>query len=691
MSDGTNGPVLINGIKPDDTARPPARLEVRDMIKNQPDQWNLYLLGLERFQNSVAENAPLSYFQISGIHGFPYTKWPDRSWNTMKSVSGSTGFGGFCTHSSILFLTWHRPYLALFEAELYKHVNAVANSFSEAERKADYVKAAKTFRMPYWDWARPDLPIFPAEASINANNQVARPRASTKAPIKPNPLASYKFRESASDGNVNWFRDVNATVRFPTNGSGTPNEQALKQQLSAFFQGQQSSPKGRNLTERVLYILQSYTNFGAASNNRFDSQALTPGFEGWGSIEDIHNAIHNYVGGGGQMGSPAAAAFDPIFWLHHTQVDRLFAIWQALHDDPRSAATYVTARPAAEARPAALGVVKGSFGRPRASAPPRRFGYVYPETRDWVFPKREDVARELKRLYQSASLGNIVASTGAAFDASVKNLKIRAEAHVAAAGAAKVPATAKPSNGNVPEMAVQAEKKPAQVPIAAAAPAPAANSAPSSKHPNGVGSRDIKKLISSDNKYLEWLVNIRAEKAELDGNYVVHIFLGDPDDAHPLLYPTNHAHVGVVATFGQGSGTACENCQEGRARGLRITGQVPLTMALVERYLAGGEGGDGDDGLIESLAPEHVVPYLQKHLHWRVTQADGSRRRAGGSTTCSSASLPARPRCRRLVRRTPMAAGFAMPRRWCRGPEATTNRTGGPRGSGTGYVGGEVA
>lgn len=205
----------------------------------------------------------------------------------------------------------------------------------------------------------------------------------------------------------------------------------MKQQLSAFFQGQQSSPKGRNLTERVLYILQSYTNFGAASNNRFDSQALTPGFEGWGSIEDIHNAVHNYVGGGGQMGSPAAAAFDPIFWLHHTQVDRLFAIWQALHDDPRSAAAYVTARPAAEGNfytragstesattpllpfvqfPGGQG--QGQFWMSEGVRSTKTFGYVYPETRDWVFPKREDVARELKRLYQSASLGNIVVSTG---------------------------------------------------------------------------------------------------------------------------------------------------------------------------------------------------------------------------------------------------------------------------------------
>ncbi|ETS78584.1 hypothetical protein PFICI_10646 [Pestalotiopsis fici W106-1] len=690
MSDGTNGPVIINGIKPDDSAKPPARLEVRDMIKNQPDQWNLYLLGLERFQNSVAENAPLSYFQISGIHGFPYTKWPDRDWNTMKPVSGSRGFGGFCTHSSILFLPWHRPYLALFEAELYKHVNAVANSFSDAERKADYVKAAKTFRMPYWDWARPDLPVFPAEAGIDANNQVARPKTSAEAPIKPNPLASYTFRESASDDNINWFPDVNATVRFPSQGSDTPDEQAMKQQLSAFFQGQQSSPKGRNLTERVLYILQSYTNFGAASNNRFDSQSITPGFEGWGSIEDIHNAIHNYVGGGGQMASPPVAAFDPIFWLHHTNVDRLFAIWQALHDDPGNTATYVTPRPAAEGNfytragstesaatplmpfvefPGGSPTSGGTFWTSEGVRSTKTFGYVYPETQDWLFPRREDIAQELRRLYQSASLANILASTGAAFDASVKNLKTRAEAHVAAT--VKAPAIAKPSAS--PEITIQTEQVPEQVPVAATPPPAAASSTPSKPQED----RDIKKLVGNDHKYLEWLVNIRAEKAELDGNYVVHVFLGDPDDAAPMLYPTNHGHVGVVATFGQDADTACENCQKGRAEGLRITGQVPLTIALAERYLA---------GLLDSLRPEHVVPYLQTHLHWRVTLADGRRRSRGElnhllvSVVTCEATVP--DSADGWVR----YADTVVPR-----PEATTNRTGGGRGSGTGYVGGGVA
>ncbi|GLA51827.1 hypothetical protein CBS63078_9911 [Aspergillus niger] len=64
------------------------------------------------------------------------------------------------------------------------------------------------------------------------------------------------------------------------------------------------------------------------------------------SVEFIHNNVHNFVGGSrflrpdqanihlwgaGHMSSVAVAAFDPIFWLHHCNIDRLTAIWQALN------------------------------------------------------------------------------------------------------------------------------------------------------------------------------------------------------------------------------------------------------------------------------------------------------------------------------------------------------------------------
>lgn len=35
------------------------------------------------------------------------------------------------------------------------------------------------------------------------------------------------------------------------------------------------------------------------------------------SLEGIHNNIHNFSGGSGYLGTPATAAFDPLFWVHH--------------------------------------------------------------------------------------------------------------------------------------------------------------------------------------------------------------------------------------------------------------------------------------------------------------------------------------------------------------------------------------
>lgn len=38
---------------------------MRDLEKNYPDQWNLYLLALADFQ-AIDENEQLSYYQIAG-------------------------------------------------------------------------------------------------------------------------------------------------------------------------------------------------------------------------------------------------------------------------------------------------------------------------------------------------------------------------------------------------------------------------------------------------------------------------------------------------------------------------------------------------------------------------------------------------------------------------------------------------
>jgi tyrosinase len=46
-------------------------------------------------------------------------------------------------------------------------------------------------------------------------------------------------------------------------------------------------------------------------------------------LNNAHGSIHVRIGG--NMGSVAYAGYDPIFWLHHANVDRLWANWQAAH------------------------------------------------------------------------------------------------------------------------------------------------------------------------------------------------------------------------------------------------------------------------------------------------------------------------------------------------------------------------
>ena len=49
-----------------------------------------------------------------------------------------------------------------------------------------------------------------------------------------------------------------------------------------------------------------------------------------------HNSVHSTVGG--NMGSLASAALDPVFWLHHSNIDRLWSVWLGMqgahHQNP---------------------------------------------------------------------------------------------------------------------------------------------------------------------------------------------------------------------------------------------------------------------------------------------------------------------------------------------------------------------
>jgi hypothetical protein len=65
-----------------------------------------------------------------GIHGVPFKAW--------NGVGGDSGLqAGYCTHSSILFLPWHRPYLALFEVRSHADWRIWHNFFGQPTNAGD--------------------------------------------------------------------------------------------------------------------------------------------------------------------------------------------------------------------------------------------------------------------------------------------------------------------------------------------------------------------------------------------------------------------------------------------------------------------------------------------------------------------------------------------------------------------------
>ncbi len=65
----------------------------------------------------------------------------------------------------------------------------------------------------------------------------------------------------------------------------------------------------------------------------------------------------------------------------------------------------------------------------------------------------------------------------------------------------------------------------------------------------------------------------------------------------------------------------CENCAKQAREHLKVTGQVPLTNALLTRYKQQipHETESGEKMILRGMAPEQVVPFLREQFHWRVT------------------------------------------------------------------------
>jgi tyrosinase len=192
--------------------------------------------------------------------------------DALPSSSDRDRYWTQCQHGSWFFLPWHRMYLHHFEAILRQDIIAAGGP-------ADWA-------LPYWNYARSD--DKPQARSV--------PPA-FRAPFLPDGTANPLF----------------VAERSAAANAGTPIADDLDVSAAAAFQ------------ERLFSDGTFVGAFGGPETG------FMHGGDVVGNIEDRpHGSMHVAIGGGfpaGWMSRFYTAALDPLFWLHHANIDRLWEVW----------------------------------------------------------------------------------------------------------------------------------------------------------------------------------------------------------------------------------------------------------------------------------------------------------------------------------------------------------------------------
>ena len=239
-----------------------------------------------------------------------------------------------CPHGNWWFYVWHRGYLGYFE------------------RTIRTLSGDDTFAMPYWDWtALPQIPDGMFDGVLTPTDKAFEPYTGSIGAftsfIKP-ALTKYWNGLSAAQRAELHKRGYNTIDDMwnDVTGNGNPENMAFAVTGNARYLSR-SNPKLDDKTQvdvSLFYVLSGLmpTDFynGAAIQLSFNSSKAPshniapPSANVFSTLEAFpHNKVHNYIGGYGAHAAPWGnmtnnlSPVDPIFFLHHSNMDRLWDVW----------------------------------------------------------------------------------------------------------------------------------------------------------------------------------------------------------------------------------------------------------------------------------------------------------------------------------------------------------------------------
>lgn len=218
---------------------------------------------------------PSSWRYQAAIHAYR------REWDplaeegeALPSAADQAQFWGKCQHGGWYFLPWHRAYLGCFEQIVRAKIVALGGP--------------EAWALPYWNYSDQDNP------------DAILVRAEFRDPLLP-------------DGTENALATVDRGVdpEAARHGAATGDFGLTLEDvaLDCLKRGNFDTPSTSGAT-----------SFGGGQTG-FAHNGRTPG--------DLERVPHASVHGGvnGWLGAFNTAGLDPLFWLHHANIDRLWEVW----------------------------------------------------------------------------------------------------------------------------------------------------------------------------------------------------------------------------------------------------------------------------------------------------------------------------------------------------------------------------
>jgi tyrosinase len=227
-------------------------------------------------------------------------------------------------HMSSAFLPWHREFLLLFEKALQQ------------------VSGDPNLTIPYWDWTDPN-----STAAVFAPDFMGgMGRKTMHYAVTNGPFRKGAWRLNVVDPKANdpWglhylTRNFGTFVRhnLPTTAQVARALSRGKYDVPPYDAMSDPDKSFRNFIEGWRWVTRMTCDDGLMGVKTRK-----------GAPHAMHNAVHLWVGGVWPRSSkkPYSGTMtlntslnDPVFWLHHANIDRIWAQWEILHGEQYQPAT----------------------------------------------------------------------------------------------------------------------------------------------------------------------------------------------------------------------------------------------------------------------------------------------------------------------------------------------------------------